>query len=120
MITVSEVTKSYGGRKLFEDVNTTFAPGNRYGLTGPNGAGKSTFMKIVAGDIEPDSGHINRPKKTAVLKQDHSLHNDVAVLDTVLMGNPGLWAAMEERNELYMQADNFTDEMGMRLAELEC
>ncbi len=120
MITVSEVTKSYGGRKLFEDVNTTFAPGNRYGLTGPNGAGKSTFMKIIAGDIEPDSGHVSRPRKTTVLKQDHSLYNDATVLDTVLMGNPVLWAAMEERNELYMQADNFTDEMGMRLAELEC
>jgi len=120
MITISEVSKSYGGRKLFENVNTTFAPGNRYGLSGPNGAGKSTFMKIVAGDIEPDEGHIRRPEKTAMLRQDHSLYNDVAVLDTVLMGNPLLWNVMEERNELYAQADNFTDEMGMRLAELEC
>ena len=120
MITISGLSKSFGGRKLFEDVNVTFAPGNRYGLSGPNGAGKSTFMKIVAGEIEPDDGTVRRPKKTAMLKQDHSLYNDVPVLDTVMMGNPVLWAVLEERNELYAQADNFTDEMGMRLAELEC
>jgi ATPase subunit of ABC transporter with duplicated ATPase domains len=120
MITVSGVSKAYGGRKLFEDVDVTFARGNRYGLTGPNGAGKSTFMKIIAGDIEPDIGHINRPRKTAVLAQDHSIFNAYKVLDTVIMGNAPLWEAMQERDVIYANADNFTDEMGMRIAELEC
>ncbi len=120
MITVSQVTKTYGGRKLFEDVDVTFAAGNRYGLTGPNGAGKSTFMKIIAGDIEPDSGHVSRPRKTAVLKQDHSLFNEHGVLDTVIMGNQPLWEALQERDALYANAEDFTDEMGMRIAELEC
>ena len=61
---VSAVTKSYGSKKLFEDVTTNFTAGKRYGLTGPNGAGKSTFMKILAGDLEPDTGTVSRPEKT--------------------------------------------------------
>ena len=119
MITVSNVTKAYGGRKLFENVDVSFAPGNRYGLTGPNGAGKSTFMKIIAGDIDPDEGYVSRPRKTAVLKQDHSLFNDHVVLDTVIMGNLPLWEAMQERDAIYASGE-FTDEIGMRIAELEC
>ena len=63
MITVQDVTKAFGPKKLFEDVNVSFAPGHRYGLTGPNGAGKSTFMKILSGDEEPDTGQVLRPKK---------------------------------------------------------
>ena len=118
MITVSDVSKAFGGRKLFEEVNTSFAPGNRYGLTGPNGSGKSTFMLIVAGDIESDTGHIARPKKTSVLRQDHSMFNDLKVLDVVMMGNAGLWAAMTERDELYASGE-YDDAVGMRLAELE-
>ena len=55
-IQVIGVTKAFAGKKLFEDVNTSFPPGRRYGLTGPNGAGKSTFMKILSGDLEPDTG----------------------------------------------------------------
>ena len=118
MITVSAVSKAFGGRKLFEDVNTSFAPGNRYGLTGPNGSGKSTFMRIVAGDIESDTGSISRPDKTSVLRQDHSMYNDLRVLDVVMMGNAFLWAAMTERDALYASGE-FDDAVGMRLAELE-
>src|SRR5262249_10805542 len=67
---VVSVTKSYGSKKLFEDVTVNFTEGKRYGLTGPNGAGKSTFMKILAGDLEPDTGTVSRPEKTSVLRQD--------------------------------------------------
>ena len=120
MITVSDVTKAFGGRKLFEDVNTSFAPGNRYGLTGPNGSGKSTFMRILSGVIEPDTGHVSVPRKMTVLEQDHSIFNDQLVRNTVLMGNGPLWKAMQERDALYAQSETeFTDEMGMQLAELE-
>ncbi len=120
MITVAGVTKAFGGRKLFENVNTSFAPGNRYGLTGPNGSGKSTFMRIISGAIEPDEGTVRTPRKMTVLEQDHSKFNANGVRDTVLMGNAALWAAMVERDELYAQSETeFTDEMGMRLAEIE-
>ncbi len=118
MITISNVSKSFGGRKLFEEVNTSFAPGNRYGLTGPNGSGKSTFMRIISGEIEGDTGHIARPEKTSVLQQDHSLYNDSRVVDTVMMGNKKLWAAMSERDALYASGE-YDDDIGMRLAELE-
>ena len=119
MITIGNVSKSFGGRRLFESVDVTFAPGNRYGLTGPNGAGKSTFMKILSGSLEPDEGYVSRPRKTAVLEQDHTLYDDVRVLDAVIMGNAGLWQAMQERDAIYAGGDLESDEVGMRIAELE-
>ena len=87
------VTKAFGPKKLFEDVNVAFSPGNRYGLTGPNGAGKSTFMKILAGDEEADTGAVLRPKRLGILRQDHFRYEDKRVLDVVLMGNKALWDA---------------------------
>ncbi len=118
-ITVSNVSKSYGGKKLFEDVDVTFTAGRRYGLTGPNGAGKSTFMKILAGTVEPDQGHVSIPKKTSVLKQDQSAHDEDRVLDTLMMGNPILWSALKEKEALLEKGEALTDEDGMRLGELE-
>ena len=118
MISVQNITKAFGPKKLFEDVDVSFAPGNRYGLTGPNGAGKTTFMKILAGDEECDTGKILRPKKLGILRQDHFKYEDNRVLDVVLMGNGGLWAAMSEKETLLAKAE-ITDEDGHRLAELE-
>jgi ATPase subunit of ABC transporter with duplicated ATPase domains len=118
MLTVAEVSKIYGGKKLFIEVTTSFAPANRYGLSGPNGAGKSTFMKILAGALEPDQGTVSRPRKTAFLKQDHSAYNNFTVLDTVMMGNQPLWEAMQAQQEIYASGDE-SDEAGMKLAELE-
>src|SRR5512133_3458768 len=118
MISVQNVTKAFGPKKLFEDVDVSFAPGNRYGLTGPNGAGKTTFMKILAGDEEADTGKILRPKKLGILRQDHYKYEDNRVLDVVLMGNGTLWAAMSEKETLLAKAA-ITDEDGHRLAELE-
>ncbi|HEY6101556.1 MAG TPA: ATP-binding cassette domain-containing protein, partial [Anaeromyxobacter sp.] len=97
MISVQNVTKAFGPKKLFEDVDVSFAPGNRYGLTGPNGAGKTTFMRILAGDEEPDTGNVLRPRKLGTLRQDHFKYEDNRVLDVVLMGNGPLWAAMTEK-----------------------
>jgi ATPase subunit of ABC transporter with duplicated ATPase domains len=118
MITVSNLTKTFGSKTLFEDVNVTFSPGNRYGLTGPNGAGKSTFLKILQGLEESTYGTVSMPKRVGVLKQDQFAYDEYRILDTVLMGNATLWAAMQEREQLWAATD-FTDEMGIRLAELE-
>ncbi|AKU93281.1 ABC-F family ATP-binding cassette domain-containing protein [Vulgatibacter incomptus] len=117
-IQVTGVTKAYGTKKLFEDVNVAFSDGKRYGLTGPNGAGKSTFMKILAGFLDPDTGNISRPKKTHVLEQDQFAYEDVRVLDVVLMGNKSLWKAMREKDQL-LTLENIGDEEGVRLGELE-
>ncbi len=117
-IQVQGVTKAYGSKRLFEDVTVSFTAGRRYGLTGPNGAGKSTFMKILSGDLEPDTGVCSRPEKTSVLRQDQYAFEDVRVLDVVVMGNHKLWAAMQEKEKL-LASENLTDAEGERLGELE-
>src|SRR5579862_6285606 len=118
MISVSNVTMRYGSKILFEDVAVTFTAGRRYGLTGPNGAGKSTFMKILTGEIDAQKGSVVRPKKLGVLRQDQYAFDAYRVIDTVIMGNKALWAAMEERDAIYSKAE-LTDDDGMRLGELE-
>src|SRR6516162_5098470 len=118
MISVSNVTMRYGSKLLFEDVSVTFTSGRRYGLTGPNGAGKSTFMKVLTGEIDAQKGSVVRPKKIGVLKQDQYEFDAYRVIDTVIMGNKALWAALEERDHIYEKTE-FTDEDGMRLGELE-
>src|ERR1700741_3362504 len=118
MISVSNITMRYGAKLLFEDVSVTFTAARRYGLTGPNGSGKSTFMKVLTGEIEPQKGTVVRPKKLGVLRQDQYAFDAYRVIDTVIMGNKGLWAALEERDAIYSKSE-LTDEDGMRLGELE-
>src|ERR1700761_3427613 len=98
MISVSNVTMRYGSKVLFEDVSTTFTPGRRYGLTVPNGAGKSTFMKVLTGELEPQKGIVVRPRKLGILRQDQYAFDSYRVIDTVIMGNAPLWAALSERD----------------------
>jgi ATPase subunit of ABC transporter with duplicated ATPase domains len=118
MFTITNVSKAYGPKKLFEDVNVAFSPGRRYGLTGPNGAGKTTFMKILSGDEEADAGTVSRPRRLGILRQDHFRYESERVLDVVLMGNNALWAAMKEKDVLLHKPD-LTDDDGHRLGDLE-
>lgn len=120
MISTSNVSLQYGGKKLFEEVNVKFTPGNCYGLIGANGAGKSTFLKILAKEIEPNTGEviIDPQMRISVLKQDHFAFEEQTVLKTVLMGNQKLFKIMQEREEIYSKAD-FSDADGVRSAELE-
>ena len=120
MITASNVSLSYGTQVLFKDVNIKFTPGNCYGIIGANGAGKSTFLKILSGEIEPDTGEIviTPGERLATLRQDHFAFNDYRVLDTVIMGYKRLYDVMKERDEIYSKAD-FTEEDGIKAAELE-
>ena len=118
MISVSNVSMRYGAKILFDEVSTAFTPGKRYGLTGPNGAGKSTFMKILTGEMEPQKGTVVRPRKLGVLSQDQFAFDAYRVIDTVIMGNRRLWAALEERDRIY-EKHPMSDEDGMRLGELE-
>jgi ATPase subunit of ABC transporter with duplicated ATPase domains len=117
-IQVQDVTKAYGQKKLFQEVTVTFNPGRRYGVTGPNGAGKSTFLKILAGEIEPDTGSVQRPQRTSVLKQDQFAFESWRVIDVVIMGNSRLWQALQDK-EVLLARPNLSDEDGLRLAELE-
>ena len=118
MISVSNVSMRYGAKVLFDDVSINFISGRRYGLTGPNGSGKSTFMKVLTGELDAQKGNVVRPKKMGVLRQDQFAFDAFRVIDTVIMGNKGLWAALEERDKIYEKSE-LTDEDGMRLGELE-
>ncbi len=120
MISASNVTLSYGKRVIFKDVNIKFTPGNCYGLIGANGSGKSTFLKILAGDIEPDRGEIivGARDRVAVLNQDQFAFDEETVFNTVIMGHARLYKVMAEREAIYAKAD-FSDEDGIRSAELE-
>ena len=120
MITVSDVSVSFSEKPLFKDVNLKFNKGNCYGITGANGAGKSTFLKLLAGELEKDSGEIfmTPGERMAVLKQDHFAFDQYSVKDTVLMGFPKLYEVSKARDEIYAKSD-FTEEDGIKSAELE-
>ena len=120
MIATASLGMRFSGRKLFEDVNLKFTPGNCYGVIGANGAGKSTFVKILSGELEATEGEVifDKNKRMSVLKQDHFQYEEEEVLNVVLMGNKKLWDIMVEKNAIYAKTD-FTDEDGIRAAELE-
>src|SRR6478736_8537808 len=120
MISVNNVTLSFGKRVLFDEVNLSFIKGNCYGVIGANGAGKSTFLKILSGEIEPNKGtvEITPGERMAVLRQNQFEFDEFTVLNTVLMGHKRLWQVMHERDAIYAKAD-FTEEDGMKAGELE-
>ncbi len=120
MIAVNNLSLQFGKRVLFDEVNVKFVNGNCYGVIGANGAGKSTFLKILTGDQDPTTGRVELEpgKRLAVLKQNHFEFDDNEVLQTVIMGHKRLYEIMVEKDALYAKPD-FSDEDGMRTAELE-
>jgi len=120
LIQVTNVGLRFSDKKLFEEVNVKFNPGNCYGVIGANGAGKSTFLRILSGEIEPSEGDvfITPGERLAVLRQDHFQFDEYPVIDTVIMGHKRLYEIMKEKDALYMKED-FSEEDGMKAAELE-
>mgnify|MGYP001493462627 CR=1 FL=1 len=120
MISANNVSLAFGKQKLFDEVNVNFTEGNCYGVIGANGAGKSTFLKILAGEVEPNTGHIaiEPGKRMAVLKQNHFEFDEITVLETVLRGHKRLFEVMQEKDAIYAKAD-FSDADGIRASELE-
>src|SRR5438874_10416915 len=120
MISVKNITLSFGKRVLFDEVNLSFIKGNCYGVIGANGAGKSTFLKILSGEIEPNKGRveITPGERMAVLKQNQFGFDQFTVLNTVLMGHEKLWKISQERDTIYAKED-FTEADGLRAGELE-
>ena len=120
MISTSNLSVQFGGRKLFDEVDIKFTQGNCYGIIGPNGAGKSTFLKILTGEAESTSGEviIDKNKRLSFLKQDHFAYEDEQVLNVVMMGHTKLYDIMMKKNELYSKTE-FTEEDGELAAELE-
>ena len=120
MISTEDLSLAYGARPLFENVNIKFTPGNCYGLIGANGAGKSTFLRCLAGDEPTTSGQVHIPPglRLSVLRQDHFAYDEVSALTTVIMGHKRLHAISQEKDAIYAKPD-FSDEDGMRVADLE-
>ena len=118
MLTVNNLSVQFGKRILFDEVNTTFTHGNIYGVIGANGAGKSTFLKIIAGEMDPTSGHIHLEpgKRMSVLNQNHNMFDDSTVLETVIMGNKTLYAIKKEMDALYL---DYNDSNADRIGELQ-
>ena len=120
MITLSNIAVQFGKRVLYKDVNMKFTSGNIYGVIGANGAGKSTLLKAISGELEPTKGtvELGPGERLSVLSQDHFQYDQETVLNTVLMGHTTMWEVMKEREALYSKSE-FTDEDGIRVAELE-
>ena len=120
MITVNNVSLTFGGQKLFSGADLKFLPGNCYGIIGANGAGKSTFLRILSGELEPTTGTVVIPanERLSTLKQDQFKYDAFSVMDTVIMGNQRLYDIMKEKDALYAKED-FTDADGEKAAELE-
>src|SRR5215216_1988668 len=120
MVSVNNISLSFGKRVLFDEVNINFTRGNCYGVIGANGAGKSTFLKILSGEIEANKGtvDITPGERMAVLNQNQFAFDEHTVLNTVLMGHQKLWKVMHERDAIYAKPD-FTEADGMRAGELE-
>lgn len=120
MISVNNISLQYGKRVLFDEVNIKFTHGNCYGVIGANGAGKSTFLKILSGEVAPNSGQVvlDPGKRMAVLRQNHFEFDEETAINTVMRGHADLWAIMQEKDALYAKPD-FSEEDGIRTSELE-
>jgi ABC transporter, ATP-binding protein len=120
LIATSNLSVQFGGRKLFDEVDIKFTPGNCYGIIGPNGAGKSTFLKILTGEMDSTSGEviIDKGKRLSFLKQDHFAYEDEEVLNVVMMGHAKLYDIMKQKEALYSK-EEFTEEDGILASELE-
>ncbi|ADU28159.1 ABC-F family ATP-binding cassette domain-containing protein [Ethanoligenens harbinense] len=120
MITVSNVSLSFQDKKLFDNVNLKFTPGNCYGVIGANGAGKTSFIKILSGELVPTGGEVivTPGERLAVLKQDHFQFDQFTVLQTVILGHKRLYDIMQEKDALYAKPD-FSEEDGEKAAALE-
>ena len=120
MITVTNLSLRFSDKKLFEDVNVKFTPGNCYGVIGANGAGKTTFIRILSGEMDPTTGSvtITPGERLATLKQDQFAYDAFTALETVIMGYKKLYEIMIEKEALYA-LDPFTEADGLRAADLE-
>ena len=118
MLSVSNLSVQFGKRVLFDEVNVSFTQGNCYGIIGANGAGKSTFLKILAGQMDPTSGHVHLEpgKRMSILEQNHNSADEYTVLETVVMGNKPLYEIKKEIDALYADYD---DKNADRIGELQ-
>src|SRR5262245_62084990 len=90
MLTISEISKAYGGRTLFSDVTLQVNRGDRMGLVGPNGAGKTTLFSLMLGNVSPDTGTISFQRGSTVgyLPQESAPAGEETVLELATAISP--------------------------------
>lgn len=120
MVQANNISLAFGGRTLYKEVNLKFTKGNCYGIIGANGAGKSTFLKILTGELEPNTGDIfiTPGERMSVLAQNQNAYDNETVLDSVLLGHKRLMDIQKEKDALYAKPD-FSEADGIRAGELE-
>lgn len=120
MIQANNISLAFGGRTLYKDVNLKFTKGNCYGIIGANGAGKSTFLKILTGELEPNTGEIfiSPGERMSVLQQNQNAYDNETLLNTVLLGHKRLMEIQQEKDALYAKPD-FSEADGIRAGDLE-
>ena len=120
MIQTNNVSLAFGGRTLYKEVNLKFTKGNCYGIIGANGAGKSTFLKILTGELEPNTGDvfITPGERMSVLVQNQNAYDNETAINTVLLGHKRLMEIQKEKDKLYAKED-FSEADGIRAGELE-
>ncbi len=110
MLTVSQLSKSFSGRILFDDVSLQVNRGDRIGLVGPNGAGKSTLFSLILGEASPDTGQITIEKSATIgfLPQETAAAKDETVLELALATTPELSEAQKviKQHELGSGSDD--------------
>ncbi len=95
MLTISQVTKSFTGRILFEDASLQVNRGDRVGLVGPNGAGKTTLFSLILGEDSPDEGRVSVEKGATIgfLPQENAPAGEETVLEMACAVSPELTKA---------------------------
>lgn len=121
ILTVKNLSHSYGGREILKDVNFRLLKGEHVGLVGPNGEGKSSFMNIVTGRLQPDDGDIEWAKRVRIgyLDQHATLEETKSLRDTLRDAFSYLYDIENEINEIYGKMGEVeADEMEKLLAEV--
>lgn len=112
MLTISQVSKAFAGRTLFEDASLQVNRGDRVGLVGPNGAGKSTLFSLILGEASPDEGKVSVEKSATIgfLPQEHAPAGDETVLE-LACGKVAHASASQSNDEHKIEAhpDDHTD-----------
>ena len=121
MLGLKNLTMRYPTGLLFENINIELNKGERYGLIGANGAGKSTLLKIMAGELEASSGEVQiaTGARLGVLGQDQFAFEEYSLEHAVLYGNKRLFDAVMEKEKIYAETIDYSDEINDRLSQLE-
>ncbi|MGF2616775.1 ABC-F family ATP-binding cassette domain-containing protein [Rossellomorea vietnamensis] len=107
MLTVENITKSYGEKTLFKNIGFTITEKERAGLIGVNGTGKSSLLKIIAGLDEADSGEITKPNDYVIsyLSQEPDLDLELNVLSQVFQSDAAVIKTMREYETALLQLE---------------